>query len=140
MRKSSTSGVLRKTLTYDVPIARIVGTGATRMAASSVPRRRAMTADTTSSFSVSPKARRMSGRWSMRTSTSGRSLLDHGRAGRGNACGGPGRPAPPARGPSGAGVDGRGLGRLDARLAERLVERVLPGAVREGILQGLGDE
>ena len=56
----SVSGVLRTTLTYDVPMSRSTATGETRRTATTVPRTRAPTAESTDSWMVTQKAPRMS--------------------------------------------------------------------------------
>ncbi len=55
----SVSGVLRRMLTYSVPTARRTGKGATRIAASTVPRTSDPTALSADSFSVIQKASRI---------------------------------------------------------------------------------
>src|SRR5215213_5748270 len=111
--KTRVSGVFRTRSTYVAPAHRSGGAGATRIAASTVPRTRATVADSPVSRIVVQNPRRMTSNWSTNTSTSEPpAAADPGPAHRG----------------SGAGVDGRRR-RLAAALAERVVVRLLPRAV-----------
>src|SRR3954449_7940344 len=99
--KTRVSGVFRTTSTYAVPAHRSGGAGATRIAASTVPTTSAITAENPVSRIVTQKPRRMTSNWSKRT------LKLRARV-------------------------QRRLGRrLAAALAQRVLVRLLPGAVAE---------
>src|SRR3954447_4853739 len=126
----SVSGVFRKMLTQAAPKARSTGTGETRMAASSVPRIRAKTAEAAVSLRIQRKpvtyASTLAG--SEKTSIATLKRGDRGRAG----------PDPHRSRAVGQLADVQ-LGRRLAALAERVVPRLLVRPVGAGGLQDLID-
>ncbi len=84
-RMISVSGVLRTTLTYAVPSQLSIGTGASRIAASAVPRISAPIAENTVSWIVVQNASKIWPRYSLKTSTSVRTQQAAGAGGAGVA-------------------------------------------------------
>src|SRR5919112_1012895 len=117
------SGVLRTTLTYTSAARRSTATGPTRIAPSSVPTTSETRPDRTRSCSVSQKAWRTRLKFEVTSSTWSPPQA---------------RPQLLVRG-SLAGVELRRVRGLDARLAQRRLERRLPASVVEGLLEGVGD-